>query len=86
MSQESDERPRWLDRSENVDKICYALYAVCGGLLLADLFYDRKTHFEFETWLPTGFAGVYGLLACVGLVLAAKLLRVLIMRSEDYYD
>jgi hypothetical protein len=77
---------RWLDDPRNVDRLCYALYAVCGLLLFADLFYERETHFAFETWLPTGFAGVYGLVSCVGLVLAAKGLRRLLMRGEHYYD
>jgi len=78
--------PRWLDRKENVDRICYALYGICAVLFVADLFYERKAHFDFENWLPTGFSGVYGLVSCVGLVLAAKGLRRLIMRGEDYYD
>jgi hypothetical protein len=29
---------------------------------------------------------LYGFFACVALVLAAKLLRKLIMRPEDYYE
>jgi hypothetical protein len=33
-----------------------------------------------------GFYGVYGFVACVSLVLAAKVLRKLVMRPEDYYD
>ena len=80
------EPPGWLERPANVDRICYALYAVCGVLLFVDLGYHRETHFAFESWLPTGFSGVYGLVSCVGLVLAAKQLRRILMRSEDYYD
>ena len=79
---------RWLDRSQNVDRICYALYAVCGILLVADVAYTRHPHFGFESWLPSfiSFSGVYGFVACVGLVIAAKGLRRLIKRDEDYYD
>ncbi len=33
-----------------------------------------------------GFDAIYGFVACVGLVIAAKGLRVLLMRDEDYYD
>ena len=33
-----------------------------------------------------GFYAIYGFVACVGLVLAAKLLRVILMKPEDYYD
>jgi len=86
MTKTPQDRPRWLDRKQNVDKICYALYGVCAVLFFADLGYERKTHFDFERWLPTGFSAVYGLVACVALVVMAKGLRALIMRSEHYYD
>ena len=75
---------RWLDDSRNVDKIVYTLYGVCGLLLLADLFYHKHAHFRFEEWF--GFFGWFGFLSCVGLVLTAKGLRVLLKRREDYYD
>jgi hypothetical protein len=86
---DSDSTPgpkRWLDHPRNVDRLCYALYAVCGLLFFVDLFYARETHFGFETWLPTGWSGFYGLVSCVGLVLAAKGLRRILMRPEDYYE
>ena len=86
MTHSPPDAPRWLDRKQNVDRICYALYAVCGVLFMADLFYHREAHFAFETWLPTGFSGAYGLVSCVALVLAAKGIRRLLMRDEDYYD
>ena len=38
---------------------------------------------HFQEWF--GFDAIYGFVACVGLVLAAKGLRVLLMRDEDYY-
>ena len=78
------EEPRWLDDPRNVRKIVWALVAVCVGLTLADLFYKKKVHWDFEGWF--GFFGFYGFVGCVGLVLAAKLLRKLVMRGEDYYD
>ena len=75
------ERKYWLDTSRNVNKIVYTLYAVCALLLLLPV---TDNHFVFERW--PGFFGFFGFIACVGLVLAAKLLRVMLKRDEDYYD
>ncbi len=81
----SDERKRWLDEPKNVDKIVYTLYGVCGLLILVDFVpYKHHLHYAVEDWI--GFYGFYGLISCVGLVLAAKGLRRILMRSEDYYD
>ena len=40
--------------------------------------------FSVEHWF--GFHGLFGFVACVGLVLTAKALRRILMRPEDYYD
>jgi len=80
-----NERKYWLDERKNVNKIIYTLVAVCAGFLIADLFhYKHHLHFGFEHWF--GFYGIFGFVACVGLVLAAKVLRKVVMRGEDYYD
>lgn len=78
------ERRYWLDEKRNVDRIYAALLLVCAGLLAADFFYDKHAKFAIEDWF--GFFGIYGFVCCVFLVLAAKLLRKLLIRSEDYYD
>ena len=80
-----DERKYWLDDKRNVNKVCYALYAICAGFALADLLpYKHHLHFGFEYW--PGFYSVYGFVSCVALVLAATQLRKILMRDEDYYD
>jgi len=82
---ERDERKYWLDEPRNVDKIVYGLYVVCALVALLDLFpYKQHLHFNFEYW--PGFYSIYGFVACFGLVLAAKQLRKIVMRDEDYYD
>ena len=79
------EKTYWLDDRSNVNKIIYALCAVCAGFLAADLFgYKHHLHFGFEHCF--GFYGIFGFVACVGLVLTAKVLRKIVMRGEDYYD
>ena len=79
-----EEKRYWLDDPRNVDKIVYALYAVCGLLLVIDPLIHKHGPFAIEHWF--GFYGIYGFVACVALVLAAKELRRILMRSEDYYD
>ena len=74
----------WIDHPKNVDRIVYALYAVCAGLFLFDVFVPKHGPFEIEHLF--GFYAIYGFIACVGLVVAAKGLRTLLMRPEDYYD
>ena len=82
---ERNERKYWLDDPRNVDKIVYGLYAICALVGLLDLFpYKHHLHFDFEYW--PGFYSIYGFVACFGLVLAAKQLRKIVMRDEDYYD
>lgn len=78
------EKRYWLDEPRNVDRIVWALYAVCGILLVIDPLIHKHGPFAVEHWF--GFYGIYGFVACVGLVLAAKELRKLLMRPEDYYD
>jgi hypothetical protein len=78
------DRSYWLDEPRNVDWLVRALYAVCALLLIGDVFVHKHGPFAVEHLF--GFYGVFGFVACVGLVLAARALRVVLMRPEDYYD
>ncbi len=94
------EQPRWLDKPENVKKVIRAFYGLCVLIVLADLIFSLGWHkhaalsensslHSIET-LPA-FYGVYGFLACVGLVYVSKLMRGwkdknVLMREEDYWD
>ncbi len=78
------ERDHWLDRRETADKIHRGLWLVCALLLFADLLYDKHAKFAVEAVF--GFYGWYALVFCLLLILAAKQLRKLLMRPEDYYD
>ena len=83
-TQQNKDRPYWLDKPANVRRVVHALYAVCALFALLDLLIPRESHFFFEAW--PGFYAWYGLLACAALVLAAKGMRKLLIRGEDYYD
>ena len=81
----------WLDNPRNVSKIVYTLCAVCAVLVATDFIDYKHIHFKYENELYSfedwfGFFGFFGFIACVALVLAAKLLRVVLKREEDYYD
>lgn len=76
--------PRWLDDSRNVTRVVYALGTLCALMFGADFFYTKKAYFEIEEIF--GFYAVYGFLGSVGLVLAAKAMRPLLRRDEDYYE
>ena len=80
----NDGKTYWLDDMRNIRKIVWALVIVCAVLFVADAFYHKHPHFSAETWF--GFYALYGFFMCVGLVLAAKIMRVLLMRDENYYD
>lgn len=74
----------WLDRKENVTKVYWAVWVICGLLLLIDPLIHKHEAFGFAEWY--GFFGFFGFFACVGLVLAAKALRRVLKRPEDYYE
>ena len=80
----SEAKKYWLDRSENVTKLYRGLWGVGIALVALDLFLHKHEEFDFAAWF--GFYGVFGFFACVLLVLVAKNLRGVLMRSEDYYE
>jgi len=80
----NDDRKYWLDDPLNVTRIYWGVFIICGLLFVADAFYHKHPHFAAEGWF--GFYGIFGFVACVALVLAAKALRVILKRPEDYYD
>ena len=84
MTENDNEKSYWLDDPANVKKIVWALVAVCAMVFGADALIHKHGYFQVEHIF--GFYGIYGFVVCVGLVLAAKALRIILMRSEDYYD
>ena len=79
-----NEKTYWLDDPRNVKKVIWAVVISCVLSALADLFYEKHVHFWWEEWF--NFYGFYGFVGCFLLVLAAKELRRVVMRDEDYYD
>jgi hypothetical protein len=83
-SQSSTEEPGFFDKKRNVDMILRVFYVICIFLVLMDFIVHRHIYVAFEK-IPAFYA-IYGLVACVVLVVLAKQLRVLLMRGEDYYQ
>lgn len=82
--EKENQQEYWLDQPKNISTIIWGLVAICIALFFADAFYHKHPYFEIENLF--GFYGIYGFFVCVALVLVAKALRNIIMRSEDYYD
>lgn len=79
MSQSQD----FFDRPETLKLILRSLYLVCAVLVVLDVVIHRHTEHPWEGLY--GFYPLYGFVGCVVLVLVAKLMRKVLMRSEDYY-
>lgn len=58
-------------------------YVLCALLVLLDFVVHRHIYLDFEK-IPTFYA-LYGFVACVVLVVLAKLMRKVVMRDENYY-
>ena len=74
----------WLERPKNITKLWRGGWGLLGILVLAEFTYHPHPHFVIAGWFS--FYAAYGFIACVAMVLFAKLLGVLLKRGEDYYD
>jgi hypothetical protein len=79
------EKEHLFDKPRNVKRLLTIFYGFLAFLLIGDFFILKHTDFAWEKWPE--FYAIYGFVACVALVLAAKyLLRPIVKRREDYYD
>ena len=72
------------DDPKNVKRVIHALYLACALSFVADLFIHRHVEHPWEGLF--NFYSIYGFIGIVVLVLAAKQLRRIVLRKEDYYD
>ena len=81
----SNSKKYLFDNPRNVKILLRSFFSSLVILLIIDFFIQKHPHFAWEEWPQ--FYAVYGFVACVVLVLAAKyILRPLVKRREDYYD
>jgi hypothetical protein len=86
MKKRNEPEKKYLfDKPRNVKILFVCFYSSLAVLLAIEYFVHKHAHFPWEEWPE--FYAVYGFVACVVLVLAAKyILRPLMKRREDYYD
>lgn len=72
------------DKPKNVQRVIRGLLGLCVFLVVLEIFIHRHSVHPWESMF--GFYPMYGFVSCVMLVLLAKELRKLVMRSEDFYD
>ena len=87
----TDERKHIFDDPRNVRRLLIVFGICCFLLLLIDFadysgMWSFKEHVHYPVESVPSFYGAYGFIGCVLLVLAAKVLRKIVMRREDYYD
>ena len=78
-----DERRYLLDRLAAVKWLLRVFLVISLALIGLDLVVERHVDHPFER--VAGFYGIWGFVSCVVLVLAARVLRRLVKRGEDYY-
>ena len=84
MKDKQDEKIYFFDKPENIKRVLNVFYSLCVILVLADFVIHRHIGLVWEN-IPAFYA-IYGFVACVALVVAAKLIRKVVMRKEDYYN
>ncbi len=76
---------QWIERPGMLKRMWNVFVGIMVVLVAVDFFIPHEhTHLVFET-IP-GFSAVYGFVACVALVLVAKILRRVCKRDMNYYD
>ena len=84
-NKKTEDKEYLFDKPGNVKKLFRFYYAALVLLLITELPLHKHSYFPWEDRFA--FYAVFGFVACVALVLAAKyILRPLVKRKEDYYD
>ena len=76
----------WMDKADFVKRLFWILYVLAGLLVIAELVLGRPTEHPHPYEGPFGFYAVYGFISFWFLVLVARPMRTLLIRSEDYYE
>jgi len=74
----------WLVRPSTIRRLWIGSIIVLALTVAAQWWLPYKGYFGFDGW--PGFAAGFGFLACVAMVLVAKLLGIFLKRPEQYYQ
>ncbi len=72
------------DNPKNIKRFLVFFYISLVILLISEFFIHPHPAFAFENL--KGFSAVYGFFSCVLLIFLAKILRLIVMKKENYYD
>lgn len=90
MSHDPHEAPKepigWMDKPETVKRLFMIFYVIAGLLIVAELILGKETEHPHPYEWPPLFYALYGFISFWFLVLVARPMRSLLIRSEDYYD
>jgi hypothetical protein len=73
----------WLARPRTIRRLWILGLIILGFTVLGEYLVERHPLFSLDR-LP-GFNAIFGFLACVGLILVAKLIALALMRADTYY-
>jgi len=74
----------WLRRPRTIRVLWIVFGAILTATVAAEVLVHMHPRFRFESWFA--FNAGYGFLVCVGMVLFAKALGMLLRRPDDYYE
>lgn len=75
-----------MDKPDTVKLFFRVFYVICALLIVGELVFGKETDHPHPYEWPPFFYAAYGFVAFWFLVLVAKPMRSLLIRSEDYYD
>ncbi|NNJ73370.1 MAG: hypothetical protein HKP09_09330 [Enterobacterales bacterium] len=79
----SNQDDHWLVRPKTIRLLWQIFSVVLALTVIAQFFIYIKGYVGIDGWL--GFGAGFGFLACVAMVLFAKLLGKVLKRDQDYY-
>ena len=74
----------WILKKENIKKLWVCSIVLLVILVLVQLIFPIKGHFEVESWI--GFGAWFGFIACILMILFSKILGLVVKKPEDYYE
>ena len=74
----------WILQKEKIRKLWVCSIVLLVSLILVQLIFPIKGHFEVESWI--GFGAWFGFIACILMILFSKILGLVVKKPEDYYE
>ena len=74
----------WILKKENIKKLWVCSIVLLVFLVLVQLIFPIKGHFEVESWI--GFGAWFGFIACILMILFSKILGLVVKKPENYYE